>query len=237
MNISTIMILAAGFGKSMKNYTKKVPKPLIKIGNETLIERIIKKLENYGFKKIVINIFYLKNKIKKKLSNKFKIKIHYSEEKILLNTGGGIKNAIQLLKAKEFFVINSDIIWEEKKKNPFDQLNKFWNKDKMDALLLLYPKKTNNGDFNINKSNRIVINKNNPKYIFTGIQILKSKLFLKTKKKIFPLFLIYEQLIEKRRIFGLVYNGKWFHIGTLESLQEYKKMLKKFFFLLWAYNQ
>ena len=58
MNISTIMILAAGFGKSMKHYTKKVPKPLIKIGNETLIERIIKKLENYGFKKIVINIFY-----------------------------------------------------------------------------------------------------------------------------------------------------------------------------------
>ena len=44
MNISTIMILAAGFGKSMKHYTKKVPKPLIKIGNETLIERIIKKL-------------------------------------------------------------------------------------------------------------------------------------------------------------------------------------------------
>ena len=84
MNISTIMILAAGFGKSMKHYTKKVPKPLIKIGNKTLIERIIKKLENDGFKKIVINIFYLKNKIKKKLSNKFKIKIHYSEEKILL---------------------------------------------------------------------------------------------------------------------------------------------------------
>ena len=189
MNISTIMILAAGFGKSMKHHTKKVPKPLIKIGNKTLIERIIKKLENDGFKKIVINIFYLKNKIKKKLSNKFKTKIHYSEERVLLNTGGGIKNAIQLLKAKEFFVINSDIIWEEKKKNPFDQLNKFWNKDKMDALLLLYPKRTNNGDFNINKSNRIVINKNNPKYIFTGIQILKSKLFLKTKKKIFPFIL------------------------------------------------
>ena len=191
MNISTIMILAAGLGKRMKVYTNKVPKPLIKIGNETLIEKMIKKLEIKGFKKVVINIFYLKNKIKKELSSKFKIKIYYSEEKILLNTGGGIKNAIQLLKAKEFFVINSDIIWEEKKKNPFDQLNKFWNKDKMDALLLLYTKRTNNGDFNINKSNRIVINKNNPKYIFIGIQILKSKLFLKTKKKIFHLYLIY----------------------------------------------
>ena len=226
MGISTIMILAAGLGKRMKLYTKNVPKPLIKIGGETLIEKMIKKLEIKGFKKVVINIFYLKNKIKKELTNKFKIKIHYSEEKILLNTGGGIKNAIKILKVKEFFVINSDIIWEEKTDSPFDQLNKFWNKDKMDALLLLYPKKKKIGDYNINKSNRIISNKNKPKYIFTGIQILKSKIFLKKKEKIFHLSSIYEQLIEKKRLFGLVYNGKWFHIGTLESLKEYEKMLK-----------
>ena len=106
MGISTIMILAAGLGKRMKLYTKNVPKPLIKIGSETLIEKMIKKLEIKGFKKVVINIFYLKNKIKKELTNKFKIKIHYSEERVLLNTGGGIKNAIKLLKVKEFFVIN-----------------------------------------------------------------------------------------------------------------------------------
>ena len=226
MDITTIMILAAGLGKRMKQYSKKVPKPLIKIGSETLIEKIIKKLEIQGFKKIVINIFYLKNKIKKKLSNKFKTKIYYSDEKTLLNTGGGIKNAIKILNAKEFFVVNSDIIWEEKTNSPFDQLNRFWNKDKMDALLLLYREKKNRGDYNMNKSNRIIIDKNNPKYIFTGIQILKSSIFLKKKEKIFSLFSIYQQLIEKKRLFGLVYDGKWFHIGTLESLKEYKKMLE-----------
>ena len=226
MDITTIMILAAGLGKRMEHYSKKVPKPLIKIGGETLIEKIINKLEIQGFKKIVINIFYLKNKIKKKLSNKFKTKIYYSDEKTLLNTGGGIKNAIKILKAKEFFVVNSDIIWEEKTNSPFDQLNRFWNKDKMDALLLLYREKKNRGDYNMNKSNRIIIDKNNPKYIFTGIQILKSSIFLKKKEKIFHLSSIYEQLIEKKRLFGLVYNEKWFHIGTLESLKEYEKMLK-----------
>ena len=52
------MILAAGLGKRMKQYTKKVPKPLIKLDNQTLIEKIIKRIENSGFKKIVINIFY-----------------------------------------------------------------------------------------------------------------------------------------------------------------------------------
>ena len=227
MNISTIMILAAGLGKRMKHYTKKVPKPLIKLNNETLIEKIIKRIENSGFKKIVINIFYLKSKIKKELNKKFKIRIFYSEEKTLLNTGGGIKNAIKILKDKEFFVVNSDIIWEERYKNPFKQLNEFWDNDKMDALLLLFPKKANNnGDFNINKSYRIIKNKKNPRYIFTGIQILKSKIFSKIKKKKFPLSLIYDQLIEKRRIFGVVYNGNWFHIGTLESLKEYEMMLE-----------
>ena len=129
MNISTVMILAAGLGKRMGHYTKKNPKPLIKIGNETLIENTIKKLENNKFNKIVINIFYLKDKIKKKLKNKFKTKIIFSEEKTLLNTGGGIKNALNFLKRKEFFVINSDIIWEDKR-NPFSQLKKFWNSKK-----------------------------------------------------------------------------------------------------------
>ena len=226
MNISTIMILAAGLGKRMKHYTKKMPKPLIKLDHQTLIEKIVKKIENSGFKKIVINIFYLKSKIKKELNKKFKLKIFYSEEKVLLNTGGGIKNAIKILNTKEFFVINSDIFWEDKNKSPFDQLNKFWNKNKMDALLLLYPKNKYKGDYNISKSNRIVKEVNNPKYVFTGIQILKSELFLKKKEKIFSLSLIYKQLIEKKRIFGVVYSGKWFHIGTLKSLKEHEKMLK-----------
>ena len=226
MNISNIMILAAGYGKRMKHYTKNVPKPLIKIKGTSLLETIVKKLEDYSFRKIVINIFYLKNQIKNELKNKFKLKILFSEEKNLLNTGGGIKNALNLLNTKEFFVLNSDIIWIDKKINPFEQLNKFWDQEKMDALLLLYPKKKNIGDYNINKSKRIIINKKNLKYIFTGIQILKSNVFSNIKKKNFPISVIHQHLIEKRRIFGLVYDGKWFHIGTLESLKEYKKMLE-----------
>ena len=227
MKISTIMILAAGLGKRMGTYTNNLPKPLIKIKNKTLIEIIIKKLISNNFEKVVINLFYLKDKIKKKLIDKYKIKIFFSEEKKLLNTGGGIKKALKIINSEEFFVINSDIILEDKRISCFKKLNNFWDKNKMDALLLLFPKKANdNGDFNINKSNRIIKNKNNPRYIFTGIQILKSKIFSKIKKKKFPLSLIYDQLIEKRRIFGVVYKGNWFHIGTLESLKEYEMMLE-----------
>ena len=72
------------------------------------------KLNN--FKRIVINVFYLKNKIKKEVNKKFKKGIFFSEEKFLMDTGGGIKNALNILKSKEFFVVNSDIIWEKKPK-------------------------------------------------------------------------------------------------------------------------
>ena len=98
MKISTIMILAAGVGKRMGSYTNNFPKPLIKIKNDTVIEKIIKKVISNNFKKIIINLFYLKDKIKKKLKNKYKINILFSEEKVLLNTGGGIKNAIKIIK-------------------------------------------------------------------------------------------------------------------------------------------
>ena len=108
-------------------------------------------MEKNRFKKIIINLHYLKEKIKKKLNKKYKINILFSEEKKLLNTGGGIKNALKIINEKEFFVINSDIVWSEKKRNPFNNLKNFWNKNKMDALLLLYPvEKINNkisGDF------------------------------------------------------------------------------------------
>ena len=137
MNISTIMILAAGLGKRLRPYTSNTPKSLIKIGKYTLIEKIIDEIEKNRFKKIIINLHYLKEKIKKKLDKKYKIDIFFSEEKKLLNTGGGIKNALKIINEKEFFVINSDIVWSEKKKNPFNNLKNFWNKNKMDALLLL----------------------------------------------------------------------------------------------------
>ena len=230
MKISTVMILAAGLGKRLKPYTNKVPKPLIKIGKETILEKIIKKLRKYKVKKIVINVHYLKNKIKREINKKFKLNILFSEEKVLLDTGGGIKNALNILNTKYFFVINSDIIWIDKKNKLFKNLSNSWNEKKMDALLLLYPikKKEKNlkPDFSVENSGRIInIKKNSQKYIFTGIQILKSDLFKKQKMKKFPLSIIYKELIKKKKIYGLIYKKNWFHLGTLDSLEKYKKML------------
>ena len=108
----SLMILAAGYGKRMKHLTQEVPKPLLKINDRELLSYNIDFFLNLGCNKIVINTHYLHNEIKifveKKLSNN---NINLIFEPELLNTGGGIKNALSYFGEKNFLVTNSDILW------------------------------------------------------------------------------------------------------------------------------
>ena len=104
------MILAAGFGKRLKPLTDDIPKPLLKVGNQSLIERNIRSLLNYGFDEIVINVSYLGNMITEHVLELFpNNKIVFSEESQPLGTGGGIVNALELLGDKPFMLIHADI--------------------------------------------------------------------------------------------------------------------------------
>ena len=68
------MILAAGFGKRMKEVTKKLPKSLISIGDKTLLERTIENLVNFGIKEIVINVSWLSELIMSQIGDGTKIR-------------------------------------------------------------------------------------------------------------------------------------------------------------------
>ena len=61
--IKKAMILAAGFGKRVHPLTLKSPKPLLKIGNETLLSNTLKFLETFGIKQVVVNVHYLRKQI------------------------------------------------------------------------------------------------------------------------------------------------------------------------------
>ena len=98
------MILAAGYGKRMMPLTENLPKPLLKVGKKSLIERNINSLLGAGYKEIVINVSYLGSMIKKHVLNIFPHNdISFSEESTPLGTGGGILNAINLLGDKPFY--------------------------------------------------------------------------------------------------------------------------------------
>ena len=98
MKIKHGMILAAGLGKRMQPLTLEIPKPLLKIGKESLLERALDLLIKNDVKNVTINIHHLSNKIEKFLKEKnFKINISISDEKdVLLDTGGGYFKGYQL---------------------------------------------------------------------------------------------------------------------------------------------
>ena len=108
------MIFAAGLGTRLKPITNDIPKALVKIGGQTLLERTVNTLQAASFNDIVINVHHFASQIKNYLVDKqnFGLNIKVSDEsKHLLNTGGGLKAAATLFnKEKPILIHNVDIV-------------------------------------------------------------------------------------------------------------------------------
>ena len=104
------MVLAAGYGKRMMPLTKKTPKPLLKVGDETLLDIHLNKLLDAGFDDIFVNVSYLGDKIKKHVKKNYINDITIIEEKTPLGTGGALVNASKHFRNNDWIlVINADI--------------------------------------------------------------------------------------------------------------------------------
>ena len=142
--IKKAMILAAGFGKRIYPLTLKNPKPLLKIGNETLLSNALKFLELFGIKQAVINVHYLREQIVEYLDkSQFNLTINIVNEKDkILDTGGGVLNAIQHFSDEPFLIINPDTIWNSNYLKELKLMEKsFFENKKNECSLLVVDKK------------------------------------------------------------------------------------------------
>jgi len=115
MKIKTALILCAGYGKRLNPITLTTPKPLLKINQITLLENCINLIHSLGINKILINTFYLSEKIEQFLKDrKFNLEIKIiNDGSDILNTGGGILNMINSSNEKDFITFNPDTVWNE----------------------------------------------------------------------------------------------------------------------------
>ena len=225
--IKKAMILAAGFGKRLNPLTLNIPKPLLKIGKETLLSNTINFLVELEIKQVVINVHYLGDQIIDYVNKKkFNLNITFINEKEkILDTGGGILNALKYFN-ESFYCINPDTIWNINYKNEIIKMksNFFLNKKKCCLLVVIKLKsvdKNLKGDFNL-QNNLISRGQNeNLKYIYTGLQIIDPKIFLNINKKVFSINRIWDELIQNKQLFAQESNVDFKHVSTLDI---YKKL-------------
>ena len=234
MNIRKAMVLCAGFGKRLHPLTLSSPKPLLKIGGETLLSNTLNFLEQFGIKQIVINVHYLEDQIIDYINkNKFNMMITTLHEKEkILDTGGGVLNALSHFSNEPFIVINPDTIWNSSYLQMLRVMEKefFINKKGKCFLHIVNKNKSFDrsikGDFNLENNLINRKDKENLKYIYTGIQILTPNVFDHLDLKVFSINKIWNQLIQNSDLLGMESKVNFLHVSTLNV---YQSLLKKYF--------
>ena len=225
MRINTAFILCAGFGKRLNPLTIDTPKPLIKLNNITVLETCINLIESLGIHQIIINTFYLKNQIHDFINNKkFKSKISIIEDgEKILDTGGGINNMMKYTSEDNVLIFNPDTIWKKNYFNEIIEMENMYFSKKLKNILLLAKKelsfdKNLNGDFDLKQN--LIIKNNETKFIYTGCQIINKKLLSNYKDKIFSITNVWNDLIEKKELYGFETDNDFYHLTDLETFKK-----------------
>ena len=222
------IVLAAGLGLRMRPLTDNMPKALLPVAGKTLVDRALDWLDASGIREVVVNSFYKAELLEAHVLARTSPQIIISREKVLLETGGGIKHALPLLGDAPFFSVNSDVICLDGKIPALQRLLNAWDDDEMDALLLVHPTKQavgfdGPGDFFVegNILRRRLDNTFAP-YVFTGIQLLHPRLFAHAPDGVFSLNVLYNQGMAEdgtlKRVRALIHDGRWLHVGDPAGL-------------------
>ena len=228
---SQAVILVGGLGTRLKNFTKKTPKPLLKLDGNTFVDYQINFLSRYQFEEIILLCHYKKKEFKKlyhnKIINNCKIKCVF--ERSLSGTAGSIINAKKYLK-NTFFLLNGDTFFE------IDLIKFFKSFSSNNTNIHIAVKKTHKPE----RYHRVILKKNliteftnfNVKsndYFNCGYYILHKKIFNQFKK--IPLSLekdIFPKLAKKKQISFEKFNNYLLDIGTIEDLRKARKFFKTY---------
>jgi len=219
------MVLAAGLGKRLRPLTDVRPKPLIEVAGQPLIAHALDRLALAGVERAVVNLYYKPEMIEAALAGRTRPRIELSREPELLETGGGVKNALPLL-GETFFALNGDVFWLDGLTSALTRLVQYFDQQRMDALLLMQRTVWATGyeglgDYFLDPLGvpRSRGEREVAPYIFAGIQILHRRLFDGVADTVFSLKKLYDRAEHAGRLGAIIHDGEWFHIGTPEGLE------------------
>ncbi len=216
------MILAAGRGERMRPLTDDTPKPLLEVAGKSLIEHQVEKLVAAGFTELVINVSWRGEQIIECLGDGRRqgCEIQFSRETEALETAGGIIQALPLLGAAPFALVNADI-WTD---YPLAELRAASLAEDGRAHLVLVdnPPQHSRGDFLLGENGRIARpGGDEPQTLtYSGIAVFQPGFFAGAKPGKQPLLPWLEKWIAETALSGEYYGGDWLDVGTPERLAE-----------------
>lgn len=229
--IRTAMILAAGRGERMRPLTDSMPKPLIPVAGFSMLDRAMERLGTHGVDNIVVNVNHLGEQIEAHLDGRARI----VREERLLETGGSVKNALPLLGKGPYFILNGDGLWRDGPTPMLSRMEALWDPAHMDALLLLHPldaaigrEAKDRGDYFLDPDNRARHRAaaDRAPYMFASVSVCDARLLHDSPDGRFSLLQLWSRAEAAGRLFGLVHDGEWFHVGTPQALAEAERALR-----------
>jgi MurNAc alpha-1-phosphate uridylyltransferase len=220
------MVLAAGLGERMRPITSTMPKPLVKVAGQAMLDFVLDRLADAGVERAVVNVHYLADQIERHLASRKKPQIVISDERAkLLDTGGGVVKALPQLGHEPFFHVNSDTLWIDGVRPNLTRLAETFDATAMDAMLLLAPVATSigyagRGDFTMAPDGRLQKRgeREVAPYVYAGAAILTPKLFDGAPADAFSLTRMFNMALAAGRLHGLRLEGVWMHVGTPEAI-------------------
>jgi NDP-sugar pyrophosphorylase family protein len=225
------MILAAGFGTRLRPLTNTVPKALIPVAGRPLIEYNLLLLKAYGIKDVVINLHHLGGKIREALGDgsTYGLRIIYSPEDPILESGGGIKNAQRYLDGQTFIVVNCDTIIDI----DLNVLVAAHRQTGSVGTLVLRPdpQAASYGLLETDPSGRLRRIRGEPaelevketltQFMFTGCQVLEPRVF-EFMPEVKPFSTTRETYVMMLRanepLYGFVHTGMWMTVDDAEAM-------------------
>lgn len=234
------MLLAAGEGTRLRPFTLEMPKILLPIGGQPLIEYQLSWLKHHGIQEVAINLYHLSNKVKDFLGDgsHFGVKIFYSTEEKLLGTAGGVKRMEHLFH-NTFAVVYADVLTNFN----LSAMVKFHQEKKAAATLVIFeaPNPTEVGVVEMSPEGRILSFVEKPKAANLELQSLASGGVYVLEKEVLKhipaqgfsdfAYDIFPKLLElSLPIYGYALKSQDYliDIGTIEKYNQAREDIMKF---------
>lgn len=218
-----VMLFAAGFGTRMGALTADRPKPLIPVAGRPLMDHALDLVTAAGIGRKVVNLHYKSQMLASHLAGQDIAQSLETPE--ILETGGGLRQALPLLGDGPVFTLNTDAIWHGP--NPLTLARAAWDPTRMDALLVCIQPQlavghTGRGDFVLDAAGRMT---RGPGLIYGGAQIIRTEGLSSITDKAFSLNILWDRMLADGRLFGLSYPGQWCDVGHPDGIAMAERMI------------